>query len=257
MTTAKKREAEDVKCICGKTATFSSSLLQGKSFCSDTCYERAQQGHRGFDEAKIFATSKGEAYFKQGDLMFSVDPKDLSKIVGENGRNCILDKLMDSQVVTLAQANGLPVQPFVRSLLKPVLVHLIQNVWYRDLEMHESENLKVNQDRAVATYLKALREYKEEDSPEKKVATSGKKVAVARPDKWTRTFKFTGKKMEVKGREKQVLDVVKSLKEGTFTKIVEAAQGKVATKQKLDKIVDRFLNRLVKAGAVEVKGGGQ
>jgi predicted nucleic-acid-binding protein len=199
-------------------------------------------------DARIHISSKGEAHFQQGDIMFPVDAKDLNKVVGGNGNPSALDKLMDSQIVSLATANGLPVSPFARDLVRKPLIGLLQLVWYRDVEKHESEHLKKNQEKRVAEYREQLSEYKEEP-----VRGEGRKASRPRAtEKWAHAYKLANAKAAVAdGREAQVFEVVKKLKEATFTDIVKAAEGKVKTKQDLTRIVARFLKNLVSSGAIQ------
>lgn len=246
----KKSKQAAPSCICGKTVAFLSALLN-QGFCSDRCYETAQKSGKALDEAHIFATSKGETYFQQGDLRFSVDAKDLNKVVGANGESGVLAKLMDSQIVSLAVANGLPVSPYVYELVSKPLIGLIQLVWYRDLEKHESDHLKDNQRKRVALYLKELAAYKPDSRASDSPTGVSKQSAVKKRD-WSKSYRATGKKTDVpSGRAAQLLIVMKTLKQGTLAQIVEAANGKVQTKQDLQMIVARFLKELVQLGAVE------
>lgn len=216
--------------------------------------------------AHIHVAKDGSAFFKQGDIMFSVDNQDINKVVGCNGEMNVLDKLMDSQIASLATANGLPISPFVRELLIKgtastkggPLTGLVQSVWYRDIDKHTSDYLNENQQDRVIGYIKALAVYKP------KAAETGsdssnttKRVRATRTDRWSRSFKFVKATSSVaSGRASQLLEVMKTLKQGTFTEIVEASKGKVQTKQELDVIVDRFLKELVSDGAVvEVSNG--
>lgn len=246
---AKRDASETPKCICGKMVTFYSSIDE-QGFCSDACYEKLRSSRRGADEAHIHFTSKGECLFQQGDIMFHVDSEDLNKVIGTNGETGVLEKLMDSQVILLATANGLPVHPYVREFLitnNGPLQGLLQLVWLRDIERHESDHLKQNQLRRVLEYHRKLSEYK---APEEDASTGSSAVRSTR--NWSGTYKFTGKiKGVASGRETQLLEVVKKLKQGTLAQIVEAAKGKLQTKQDFQAIVTRFLKELVAHGAVE------
>lgn len=247
-----KPAPETPKCVCGKTVTSYSSLDE-QGFCSDECYQKIQRSRRGPDEAHIHFTSKGECLFQQGDIMFHVDSEDLNKVVGANGETSVIDKLMDSQIVSLATANGLPVHPYVRELVRKPLIGLVQLVWYRDIDQHESDHLRQNQQRRVIEYHRQLSEYKE---PEGSSSTNETRRSAPRQRNWSGTYKITGKNKGVaSGRETQLLEVVKKLKQGTLAQIVEAAKGKLQTKQDFQAIVTRFLKELVAHGAVEeVKG---
>lgn len=249
---AKAKPAPDTpKCVCGKTVTFYSSIDE-QGFCSDECYQKLQRSRRGPEEAHIHFTSKGECLFQQGDILFHVDSEDLNKVVGANGETSVIDKLMDSQIVSLATANGLPVRPYVRELVRKPLIGLVQLVWYRDIQRHESDHLNQNQRSRIVEYHRKLSEYKEPESQ----SSETKSPRIARQRNWSGTYKFTGKSKNVaSGRETQLLEVVKKLKQATLAQIVEAAKGKLQTKQDFQAIVTRFLKELIAHGAVEeVKG---
>ena len=250
-------------CGCGKPVKFLSSLL-GTGFCSDDCFEQAQMANKSAEDAHIIRTRTG-AFFRQGDLRFSVDAKDLNNVVGANGGDNVIDKLMDSQIVALAGANALPHDPYVRELLRPVLTGLVQMVWYRDLQNHDSDHLRTNQSRRVVLYHQKLRDY--ENPPERTRPMSGKELAATFPPKGRNHVRSTAGKTSMlnksyrvkpgkhesvaSGREEALLGVLKTLKTASFSQIVEAAQGKVQTKQDFETIIARFLKELIAHGAVE------
>lgn len=248
-----EKKSDRPSCFCGKPAKFLSSLFN-QGFCSDNCYEMAQLSGKSLEDAHIIKDRKGQAYFRQGDVRFTVDAKDLNEVVGCNGGSNVIDKLMDSQVAMLASANGLVHDPFVRELLRPVLTGVVQLVWYRDLQKHESDNLRINQARRVVKYHVELREYTE---PPK--SDSSQSEAPSRASKSPRSsrsfsasYRFLKSTKEVaSGREAQLLEVVKELKQGTLAQIVEAAKDRVKTKQDPQTIIIRFLRELVAHGAVE------
>jgi hypothetical protein len=197
----------------------------------------------------IKVTAKGEAYFEQVDIRFSVDAKDLNNVVGCNRGGNVIDKLMDSQVAMLATANYLPIHPFVRELLRPVLTGLVQLVWYRDLEGRVSEHLRENHARRVELYKAKLSQYKEPAEGSDKPAARSHKATTD----WSKTYAVSANKQKAemcKGREAQLLAVIKGLGKGSFAQIVEASRNKVQTTQKLDRIVGRFLKELIRKGAV-------
>lgn len=199
----------------------------------------------------IRATSDGKAYFEQADIRFSVDPRDLNNVVGSNGGDNVIDKMMDSQVASLAIASGLPVSPFARELLRPVLTGVVQLTWYRDLENYTSAHLEENQEKRVELYKRLLSSYKAEPEPS---SEGSKRIRKANPARFTRRFKalpgFDKGKLDA-GRERALYDVLKGLKQtSNFADIVKASTGKVETKQPLEKIVDRFLGKLLAKGAI-------
>ena len=204
-------------------------------------------------EPRIKVTAKGEAYFEQGDIRFTVDADDLNNVVGANGRHNVIDSLMDSQIVTLATCNKLSVKPYARELITPVLTRLVQYLWYRDLENNQSaaRHCHVGYVRYRMEYAAKLTQYVEEPEGNGNGSSVSTKRRAAASEKWTKTYKPSSKKVSVSGREEQVLAVIKGIKKGTLAQIVEAAKGKVNTKQDLQKIVARFLTSLIEAGAVE------
>jgi hypothetical protein len=212
--------------------------------------------------ARVYVTKSGEAHFEQGMVSFVVDSKDLNRVVGCNGESCPLDRLMDSEIVTLAQANNLPVQPYARELLTPVLKGVLQNTWYRDIEQHESDHLRDNQQARVAHYLFELKRYREPAAEGSKSSRSGRAAGAprkqgVRASMLSKSFQVVNKdaKNVASGREAALLSVLLTFKGGeTMAAIVEAAKDKVKTKQDFEKTIARFLKELIEHGAVaEVK----
>lgn len=247
----KKEELADKKCICTKPAQFWSTRLT-HGFCSDQCYEMAQRGTNP-ESAHIITTRKQGAYFQQGDIKFPVDSKSLDKTLGagpfKNDGSC-LDKLMDSQIAALAQANGLPIQPFVRELVLSPLRGVVQLVWYRDLEKHSSDHLTSNQFKRIEDYKRALVNYRPGDASEgdKKARKASSKSMILSHS--YRVSKNAG--TPARGRSAAVYDVIKSFKDGaTVAQIVEAANGKVKTKQDIERIVQRFIKELLQDKLIE------
>lgn len=126
----------------------------------------------GTDEPHVHITKEGQAVFVCGNVRFNVDIKDLNKVVGANGESNPLDKLLDSQIMELARSAGLQIEPFVRSLLDEPLKGLLQIAWYRDVEKHESDNLKTNQQGRIERYHRNLSKWREGDSSESTNGTS-------------------------------------------------------------------------------------
>jgi hypothetical protein len=236
------------KCRCQKPAKFYSKRL-GAPFCSDKCYEEAQTP-LDINEPHIVVTRKTGAYFKQGEITFHVDEHNLDKVLGAgtySGSNSCLDLLLDSQVTTLALANGLSVTPFVYELVKHPLHGIIQMVWYRDLKHNvDFKHLEKNQIQRIRDYNIALASYKPGENGEAKRVT--KKASML-----STVFRVIKKHPKVPaGRATQMLSVIKSFPDGaTLAQIIEAAPDKVKTKQPIDKICTRFVGELMKAGAVE------
>lgn len=197
--------------------------------------------------AAIKATKDARAFFKQGDIMFPVDAQDLCNVVGCNGGTNVIDSLMDSQVITLARANGLETSPYARELLRRPLTSFIQLIWYRDLEGRDVTALTERHAVKIAEYHKQLASYSEP-------ATSSDGIVVTQRKKtdWSKSYKLVNAKAKTaSGRAEQLLGVMKTIKQGTLAQITEAARGKLITKQDLGKMTARFLKELVEAKAVE------
>lgn len=244
-------------CICGKPGLTYSGKFK-RSFCSDKCGELMLRVS-DLSDAKIVTkietiTLAGKnskvkrGYFEQGDIKFQVNLKNLDKVLGAASYSqdgSVLDKLMDSQIVTLATANNLPVEPYVRELVLAPLRGILQLVWYRDVENHVSDHLLENQVKRVIEYLRRLHEYKP-------TVEGGEGRRTRSTKAWGHSFRVLQSKAIPKGRARQLWDVVATFKEGaTFAQIVEAAAGKVKTKQDTTKIVNRFLRELLEANAIE------
>lgn len=255
-----KAEAKtEDRCVCGKPGQVYSGL-HNRKFCSERCIEFVMKGEKAIAEIKVTADGQ-KAYFKQGDISFEVDLKDLNKVVDGNRQGTPVDKLMDSQILSLAEINGLPVTPFSRDLLRPVLIGVLQNTWYRDIEKRElSEHLLQNQSNRVAWYHRALRDYKE---PEEKKASKapaglgGTTAARAVAKGVSLTQKITLKKMPKEGDiPKQAFVMMTILKEKggvlTAADLQNAMAGKVVSKQPMSIIWNFYRNKLVQEKFVEV-----
>ncbi len=211
------------------------------------------------EEAKIYIRPKtkdaAQAFFKQGDIEFRVY-RDLNKTLGAAGyghtQSC-LDRLTDSQIVTMASYNGIPVTPYVRELVRSPLQRVIQYVHYRDLQKASQElldRISEKDPRVLAEYKKKLAEY----VPEAEGGTGKRKRKGEKAQVWTHSFRITDVKKQgflQAGRELDLFNLVKELKEATFAQIVEKSSGKIKTKQDMTKIVMRFLKSLIAKGAIE------
>lgn len=243
------REQEKGCAICGRPGKLWSGKLE-KVFCErNECYEMAQRGSDP-QEAKIIRTKEKSTplVFVQGDLRFQVF-SDLFKTLGSGmfkGQASVIDKLMDSQIISLAQANGIPVSPYVRELVRQPLHGLIQLVWYRDLKKEcDMERLKSNQIDRIADYMRSLAEYKpSENGSSKRVSRKSANL--------TQSFRVT-KTQPAKGRARQLWEVIAAFGNGgaTGAQIREKAEGAVKTKQDMDRIVARFIGELLEAKAIE------
>lgn len=202
------------------------------------------------DNSPRIVIKKDDAIFQQGDIQFRVYRDDLERTLGAGqwGHEAsVLDKLMDSQVISLAKANGLPVEPYVRELVRRPLNGIIQLVWYRDLQKYESDHLRQGQEKRVADYLRQLAEYKPDAETGKSAKRASKKA-----ESWSHSFRIKTGAKPAKGRASQVYEVLKTFKDGaTLADIVKASDGKVKTKQNLERIVMRFIKELKEDGCVE------
>jgi hypothetical protein len=209
--------------------------------------------------AHIHVGKDGECFFRVGDISIRVEGKDPTHNTAPESILKCLNGLLDSQVQQLAQAYELPTHPFVRELVEKPIIGWIQNVWYRDIIKSVSDHLKKNQSDRIAKYRQQLNGYEEPEAGKsgdgavkaRKQRAAGSGGGRSRSDLSTKSFKFLAVTKEVaKGRESDLLEVMKKLKQGTFADIVKAAEGVVKTKQKFDVIVSRFLKELIEHKAI-------
>lgn len=209
------------------------------------------------DRPHLHFTSAGEVIFVCADIGFKVDSQDINKVLGTNGEHSPLDSLMDSQIAAIAHSMGLNTTPFVLDLVRDPVNHLVQMVWYRDLEMRMDyaqleKNLKISLDR----YSKALLEYKApEPGAEPRVGhkrpraprTSQKSIAMS-----TSYAVVPGAHNIATGRESDLFKAAQTFKKAfTFAELSVKAKEFVKTKQDWDMIVLRFLKELISHGAVK------
>ena len=192
--------------------------------------------------------------FKCNGISFEVDTKDLNKVIGTNGEESPLGHLMDSQIAELARVLGLNVEPFVRELVILPIRGMLQMVWYRDVEKHESEHLTTGQAARIEKYHRDLAAWRP-DAPASDNGSKPRKprAAGSKNQMMSKTFVVVGsKKVSVPtGRASDLLEALKSIgKPASFNQVVQAAQGKLKTKQDFEKIVARFLKELILLGAV-------
>ncbi len=161
-----------LKCIAKKgpppvtRAEVESAVLNPRYRFEERVKQRMQKGEKRADAEKmireVIATkelptdrphlhfaSSGEVIFVCADIGFKVDTRDLNKVIGTNHEHSPLDGLMDSQLAAIAHSMGLNTDPFVRELVRDPINHLVQLVWYRDLQenvsfAHLEKNLKVS-----------------------------------------------------------------------------------------------------------------
>lgn len=91
---------------------------------------------------------------KFGEVSVELDPTSLLKSLDN------LEKLQAGAVQKLALALNLPVEPFERRLLKPVLMGTLQNEWYQAYEGAIPPQCILYQEKRVARYKEQLEELK-------------------------------------------------------------------------------------------------
>lgn len=249
------------RCRCGKAVTFQ-SVAQNESFCSDACYELARAMKRGTEQAKVkIAKSGTEALFQQGDIMFPVDAKDINKVVDGNRAGTPIDRLLDSQLLALAQMNGLSIAPFNRVFLRPILIGFLQLVWLRDVENHESEHLFENHRNRVTWYERELREFASKPIVAVAASDGGINRAARRGGAAVPSAGLTSiiklLKKDMAGLPKQAATILEILKEkkgeASLADLQNAMVGRVVSKQPMATIWGFYKSRLVKEGFVAVQ----
>jgi hypothetical protein len=155
----------------------------------------------------------------------------------------------------------------VRELLRPVLIGVLQMIWYRDVERREiSDHLKENQLNRVKWYMKALAEWKPPangNGEAKPVKTKGgaafgktaEERAAAKGAALTQNVKL--KKMpKDTDLPKQAFVICTVLKErGGSLKLADllnASEGRIQTKQGVAKIFAFYRKKLQDEGFIEV-----
>ena len=255
---------DKAKCVvCKKSAKFTSNRLDA-AFCSDEHYEQHQRGDDPSKPHLIFfraqkdkdgtVTRPAGAFFEQGDIRFPVDIDDLDRVLGAGSSSyepSVIEKLMDSQVVSLATMNGLPVQPYVRHLVTSPLHGIVQMVWYRDLRHKVNfDHLAKNQERRVADYIRLLGEYKPGESEDGE-GTRRKRGASTK--NWAGTFEALPLKngKTPAGREGQLYRALYDCPnhQASMSQLVE--KNPIKSKQDQAKMVNRFLKQLVTDGLVK------
>lgn len=255
---------DKAKCVvCKKPSKFTSNRLSA-AFCSDEHYEQFQRGDDPSKPHLIFFRAqkddKGEvtrpagAFFEQGDIRFPIDIQDLDVVLGAGSHSyepSVIEKLMDSQVVSLATMNGLPIQPYVRHLITRPLHGIIQLVWYRDLKHNvDFDHLTKNQEQRVKDYIRLLGEYK----PSEDGDGEGRRRRGASSKNWAGTYEALPLKNGSKapaGREGQLYRCLYDSEnhQASMSQLVEKKP--IKSKQDQAKMVNRFLKQLVSDGFVK------
>lgn len=109
----------------------------------------------------VLDTAKKQYYFEQGPVKFQVD-RDLCKTLGAGSHigDGMMDKINDTVFRRWAELNGLPVDPFNRDLLRPVMMGILQNAFYQDVEGSVPESCITNQQKRVREVLLKFEDYK-------------------------------------------------------------------------------------------------
>jgi hypothetical protein len=212
------------------------------------------------DRPHLHFTSAGEVIFVCADIGFKVDSQDINKVLGTNGEHSPLDSLMDSQIAAIAHSMGLNTTPFVLELVRDPINHLVQMVWYRDLEMRMDyaqleKNLKISLDR----YSKALLEYKAPEPGAERVGRKSPRAprvsskSIALSTSYVAVSDAKNKPTIASGRESDLLKAVQTFKGKSFTfaELSVKAKDFLKTKQDWDMICLRFLKELIAHGAVK------
>lgn len=166
-----------------------------------------------------------------------------------------LDKLDAGAWQKMAAAAKLPIEPFEKRLLKPVLMGLLQSAWYKATEGKVPEVCVANQARREARYKGQLEELKANIDGKDLVTGAKKKKEGAAPKaaqryrlaKGTDPEKFSGQKYVV-------VATIKALDkgEGVYARDVVEKQAKFpGVIAPSDKNVAFHLNGMAKAGVIE------
>ncbi len=101
------------------------------------------------DQPKIIR--EGSAYnFVYGDVKFPVDKESLSNSVN------LVDSLNAAVKVQILLNAGLPADPYNEKLSKPVIMGIIQNIWYETFEDSVPETCIRNHERRIVKYKKDI-----------------------------------------------------------------------------------------------------
>lgn len=204
------------------------------------------------EDYRIIMTKEG-AVFKQGDLSFSVK-KTLDETIGaghaENVmEGSVLDRLTDSSIAALAAANGLPINPFSREDLKPVLHGIIQHAWLRDVDGRVSDRNLEYQRKRVERYLARLEEIKLNPEEESGKSTTYKAVRQYRVSKNADISSYRGRRLAL-------LTTLKQMGPATIFQITEKLKTNpdFKTKSDLTRVVTYLVNDHARSGEVEILG---
>jgi hypothetical protein len=117
--------------------------------------------------------------FTLGEVSFPIDRNNIVTSIDA------LDKLNAGAWTALAVASDLPVSPFEKRLIKPVLMGVIQEAWYLNIKGSVSEKCLLNQKNRVTRYKQQLEELTSGDGDDKVF-----RIAKSRPETKERVSMF-------------------------------------------------------------------
>lgn len=136
------------------------------------------------------ATIKGNT-FSLGEVSFEIDRTDPHKTLSA------INNLKSADWQKMVAAAGLPVEPFDKTLARPVLLGILQNAWYKEVKGKVPESCVSGQTNRVARYKQQVEELKSAGA-EDLVATTRKpkKAAGEQKDKVVFRVVLVGAKMK-------------------------------------------------------------
>lgn len=208
------------------------------------------------EAARIVKDDNKQWNYMQGEVAIPVDPESILKTIDA------LEKCNAGIWVTLARHNDLPADPFIKKLLKPVLMGILQNAWYKQFSEGGivPEKCLLNQETRVKKYLEDLEKAK--TNPQGTEAT-----ASAREPKTPRTAKsyrlVESKRAEwekFKGQKKLIIEAMVAMGAvgtsggASSATIADAIKDKLETKQPAERVVAFYMNSFGHDGIVDSPG---
>jgi hypothetical protein len=198
----------------------------------------------------------GIHYFKQGNVRFPVDQKSVVVSVQT------LDKLNRTTWMNLAQVNHFPINPFNETLLKPLLIGVIQLEWYKKFSPQAKNSAGVPLvELCNANQAKRLEKYREELAmvgKEKETVKKARKEKAAKEGKVAAPRKAQHYAIAVDakldGYKGQLLLILQAMvdlnKPATAVEIAERIKDQLVTKQPPERVVGYYMNVEQKSGLV-------
>jgi hypothetical protein len=205
-------------------------------------------------EPITFCEEAGIWYFKQGNVKFPIDG-DTNKNVGVIKSVAVLDKLNRGTWLSLASLNHLPCNPFNETLLKPSLIGVIQNSWYRhfDPSLKGLPELEAKQVARVEKYKAEIQQVKDYQTDPAKKPKKPKAEGTAKAPRAAQLYALaTGAKLEgIKGQRLVIFQVMVDLnRPATAADITEKAAAHLKTGQGPDRVVAYYMNQEQKSGLI-------